>query len=68
MRENAVEIWAWLQEGGYFYVCGDAKRMAKDVDSTLHKTAETAGGLSAEQAVDFVKQLKSDKRYLRDVY
>jgi sulfite reductase (NADPH) flavoprotein alpha-component len=68
MLENAGEIWAWLQEGGYFYVCGDAKRMAKDVDAALHKTAETAGGLSAEQAVNYVKQLKTEKRYLRDVY
>ena len=68
MRENAGGIWSWLQEGGYFYVCGDAKRMAKDVDSALHKIAETAGGLSAEQAADFVKQLKTEKRYLRDVY
>jgi sulfite reductase (NADPH) flavoprotein alpha-component len=42
--------------------------MAKDVDTALHKTAETAGGLSAEQAADFVKQLKTEKRYLRDVY
>jgi sulfite reductase (NADPH) flavoprotein alpha-component len=68
MMETAGEIWSWLQEGGYFYVCGDAKRMAKDVDSALHKIAETAGSLSAEQAVDYVKQLKSEKRYLRDVY
>jgi sulfite reductase (NADPH) flavoprotein alpha-component len=68
MMENAGEIWSWLQEGGYFYVCGDAKRMAKDVDTALHKIAETAGSLSAEQAVDYVKQLKSEKRYLRDVY
>jgi sulfite reductase (NADPH) flavoprotein alpha-component len=68
MRENADEIWSWLQEGGYVYVCGDAKRMAKDVDTALHKIAETAGGLSAEPAVDFVKQLKTEKRYLRDVY
>ena len=67
MIENATEIWSWLQEGGYFYVCGDAKRMAKDVDTALHKIAETAG-LSAEQAVDYVKQLKTEKRYLRDVY
>ena len=68
MLENAGEIWSWLQEGGYFYVCGDAKRMAKDVDAALHKIAETAGGLSVEQAADYVKQLKSEKRYLRDVY
>ena len=68
MMENAGEIWSWLQEGGYFYVCGDAQRMAKDVDGALHKVAETAGQLSTEQAVDYVKQLKSEKRYLRDVY
>jgi sulfite reductase (NADPH) flavoprotein alpha-component len=68
MRECASEIWAWLQEGGYFYVCGDAKRMAKDVDKELHKVAETAGGLSSENAVEYVKELKAEKRYLRDVY
>ncbi len=68
MMESAGEIWSWLQEGGYFYVCGDARRMAKDVDTALHKIAETAGQRSSEQAVDYVKQLKSEKRYLRDVY
>lgn len=68
MTENAGEVWSWLQEGGYFYVCGDAKRMAKDVDAALHKIAETAGSLSVEQAADYVKQLKSEKRYLCDVY
>jgi sulfite reductase (NADPH) flavoprotein alpha-component len=68
MIENSGEIWSWLQGGGYFCVCGDAKRMAKDVDTALHKIAETAGRLSAEQAVDYVKQLKAEKRYLRDVY
>jgi sulfite reductase (NADPH) flavoprotein alpha-component len=68
MIENAAEIWSWLQDGGYFYVCGDAVRMAKDVDSALHKIVETAGRLSTEEAVDYVKQLKSEKRYLRDVY
>ncbi|HEY5812391.1 MAG TPA: flavodoxin domain-containing protein [Terrimicrobiaceae bacterium] len=68
MMENAGEIWCWLQEGGFFYVCGDAKRMAKDVDVALHKIAETAGALSTEQATDYVKKLKSEKRYLRDVY
>ncbi|HEY6675804.1 MAG TPA: flavodoxin domain-containing protein [Terrimicrobium sp.] len=68
MIENAGEIWSWLQEGGYFYVCGDAQRMAKDVDAALHKIAETAGQLSTEQAGEYVKQLKFEKRYLRDVY
>ena len=68
MRESADEIWAWLQDGGYFYVCGDARRMAKDVDMELHKVAETAGELSSEKAVEYVKELKAEKRYLRDVY
>jgi sulfite reductase (NADPH) flavoprotein alpha-component len=68
MEENAAELWAWLQEGAYFYVCGDAKRMAKDVDAALHRVIETAGGVDAQSATDFVKQLKTEKRYLRDVY
>jgi sulfite reductase (NADPH) flavoprotein alpha-component len=66
--ERAGEVWSWLGEGAYFYVCGDASRMAKDVDIALHKVAETAGGLSPKQATDYVKQLKTEKRYLRDVY
>jgi len=68
MLEHAAELWAWLEEGAYFYVCGDAKRMARDVDAALHQVAETGGGLSAEAAADFIKHLKSEKRYLRDVY
>lgn len=68
MLEQAVELWAWLQDSASFYVCGDAKRMAKDVDAALHRVAETAGGLSPEGAADFVAQLKTEKRYLRDVY
>jgi sulfite reductase (NADPH) flavoprotein alpha-component len=68
MLEHAGEVWAWLQEGGHFYVCGDAKRMAKDVDAALHTIAETAGGLSPEAAADYIKQLKTEKRYVRDVY
>lgn len=68
MAEQAAELWSWLEEGAYFYVCGDAKRMAKDVDAALHQVAETAGGLTPEAAAEFIKQLKSQKRYLRDVY
>ena len=68
MLENAMELWAWLQEGAHFYVCGDASRMAKDVDAALHQIAETAGGLSKEAAAEYVSKLKSDKRYQRDVY
>ena len=68
MIENANELWQWFQEGASFYVCGDAKRMAKDVDAALHQVAQLGGGLDAEQAVAFVNQLKIEKRYLRDVY
>ncbi|MEI6861697.1 MAG: sulfite reductase subunit alpha [Verrucomicrobiota bacterium] len=68
MRENAAELWAWLKGGAHFYVCGDAKRMAKDVDTALHDIIADKGGLTPAQAVDYVKQMKKDKRYQRDVY
>ena len=68
MLQNAAELWQWLSEGAHFYVCGDASRMAKDVDAALHQIAETAGGLSKEAAAEFIKKLKADKRYQRDVY
>ncbi len=68
MRENAAELYAWLQAGANFYVCGDASRMAHDVDRALHDIVAQEGGLSPEAAEDYVKQLKTDKRYLRDVY
>ena len=68
MTEQAAELWAWLESGAHFYVCGDASRMAKDVDVALHKVIETAGGKSAEEAVAYVAKLKTDKRYQRDVY
>jgi sulfite reductase (NADPH) flavoprotein alpha-component len=68
MRANAAELWAWLQGGASFYVCGDAKRMAKDVDVALHEIVSQQGNMTPEQAVDYVKQLKKDKRYQRDVY
>lgn len=68
MLENAAELWSWLEAGAHFYVCGDASRMAKDVDAALHKIVETAGGKSADEAKAYVAKLKSDKRYQRDVY
>ena len=68
MTENAEELWAWLEAGGYFYVCGDAARMAKDVDAALHKVCEIAGKLDPEGAIAYVKNLKTQKRYCRDVY
>ena len=68
MMEGAGELWAWLEAGAHFYVCGDASRMAKDVDAALHKIVETAGGKSVDEAKAYVAKLKSDKRYQRDVY
>ena len=68
MLESGAELWSWLQDGGYFYVCGDASRMAKDVDNALHKIAQDHGGLTEEAAIDYFKQLKKEKRYARDVY
>jgi sulfite reductase (NADPH) flavoprotein alpha-component len=68
MLDNAAELWAWLDQGAHFYVCGDATRMAKDVDEALHRIVETAGGKTPEEAKSFVAQLKKEKRYQRDVY
>lgn len=68
MLEKSGDLYAWLEEGGHFYVCGDASRMAKDVDAALHQVVESAGGKTKEQAVEYVARLKSEKRYLRDVY
>ncbi|MBM3872965.1 MAG: sulfite reductase subunit alpha [Verrucomicrobia bacterium] len=68
MREQAAELWSWIRGGAAFFVCGDAKRMAKDVDLALHEIIAAQGGMSPEQAADYVKQMKKDKRYQRDVY
>ncbi len=68
MLENSAEIWAWLNEGAYFYVCGDAKRMAADVDHALTEIVMAEGGMAAEAAKAWVKKLAQDGRYLRDVY
>lgn len=68
MLENGKELFSWLEDGGHFYVCGDATRMAKDVDRALHELIETHGAMSAEDAAEYVTVLKREKRYLRDVY
>jgi sulfite reductase (NADPH) flavoprotein alpha-component len=68
MLENAKALWAWLDNGAHFYVCGDASRMARDVDDALHKIIETAAGKTHDQAKDFIAKLKTEKRYQRDVY
>ena len=68
MLEQAPTFCAWLQDGASIYVCGDASRMAKDVDATLHPIVEAAGGLPREAATEYVQQLKDQHRYHRDVY
>ena len=68
MRENAAELWAWIKAGAHFYVCGDAKRMAKDVDVALHDVIGQQGGLDPAAAIAYVKEMKKEKRYQRDVY
>jgi sulfite reductase (NADPH) flavoprotein alpha-component len=68
MRESSAELYAWLEKGASFYVCGDASRMATDVDLALHEIIEKEGGKTTEDAAAYVKKLKTDKRYLRDVY
>jgi sulfite reductase (NADPH) flavoprotein alpha-component len=69
MLENAAEIWNWIDgEGAQFFVCGDARRMAKDVDAALRKIIQEQGGKSVDEANGYVEKLKNDKRYKRDVY
>jgi len=68
MMQNAAELWSWLEAGAHFYVCGDASRMAKDVDAALHKIVEQSGGKNADEAKAYIAKLKSEKRYQRDVY
>ncbi|VTU00289.1 sulfite reductase : Sulfite reductase (NADPH) flavoprotein alpha-component OS=Rhodopirellula sp. SWK7 GN=RRSWK_01818 PE=4 SV=1: FeS: FAD_binding_1: NAD_binding_1 [Gemmataceae bacterium] len=68
MLENAAELWDWLQNGAHFYVCGDARRMALDVDHALHAIVAQQGGLSPDDAKEYVRKLSKEKRYQRDVY
>ena len=68
MREHGAQLWAWLQEGAHVYVCGDASRMAKDVDAALREVVSGHGGMSADAANEYVSALGRDKRYVRDVY
>ena len=70
MRESGAELWKWLKDGAYFYVCGDAKRMAKDVHQKLIDITQEHGGLSPEAAKEYIEVTlsKTEKRYLKDVY
>jgi len=68
MHENSAEIWKWLDQGAHFFVCGDAKRMAKDVDAVLRQIVEKEGGMEGEKANEYIEKMKTEKRYKRDVY
>ncbi len=68
MTEEGAELWNWLERGAIFYICGDAERMAKDADRTLHAIIAEHGGKSEEEATAYVLQMIRDKRYRRDVY
>lgn len=66
--EQKKTIWSWLQEGSYLYVCGDAEKMAKDVENALLQIAKEEGGMNEEEARKYLKSLRLEKRYLLDVY
>ena len=68
MLEKKAELWNWLKNGAVFYVCGDASRMAKDVDQALRTIAQEQGSMSEEEAGVWIKGLQKERRYLKDVY
>ncbi len=68
MREHGARLWNWLDSGAHFYVCGDASRMAKDVDTALREIIAHHGKMDIEDADAYVKKLSTDKRYVRDIY
>jgi sulfite reductase (NADPH) flavoprotein alpha-component len=70
MQEHGAEFWKWLQDGAYFYICGDAKRMARDVHQMMITIAQEHGGMTPEAAKEYIEVTlaKTEKRYLKDVY
>lgn len=68
LRESSAEVWQWLQEGAHIYVCGDANRMAKDVEQALLEIIAEQGSMDLETADEFLSELRQDRRYQRDVY
>lgn len=68
MLEKKAELWSWLQDGAVFYVCGDASRMAKDVDQALRTVAQDEGSMNKEESAAWIKGLQKERRYLKDVY
>ena len=68
IREAGAELWSWLERGAHFYVCGDAKRMARDVEAAICDVATVHGGMNAEAAAAYLGKLKNEGRYQADVY
>ncbi|SET65032.1 bifunctional nitrate reductase/sulfite reductase flavoprotein subunit alpha [Pseudomonas graminis] len=68
IQEQAAELWRWLEEGAHLYICGDASRMARDVDQALRRVISEQGGVSLEKAAEQLRCLSEQKRYVRDVY
>jgi len=68
MIEQGAQLWSWMQAGASIYVCGDASRMAKDVDAALHRIAEQHGGMREDAAQEYMQSMKDEHRYHRDVY
>ena len=68
MRENAADLWKWIDDGAYVYVCGDAARMARDVDEALRGIIAQHGGQSPKSAATYLQAMSAERRYVRDVY
>ena len=68
LRQAAADVWAWLQDGAHIYVCGDAARMARDVENALLDIIAEQGGMDRDDAEEYLNGLREDKRYQRDVY
>ncbi|KGM28896.1 sulfite reductase subunit alpha [Photorhabdus luminescens] len=68
LRDQGEEVWRWIEEGAHLYVCGDANRMAKDVEHALLDIISEHGGMDTEQADEFLSELRLERRYQRDVY
>ncbi|EKK4079887.1 NADPH-dependent assimilatory sulfite reductase flavoprotein subunit [Cronobacter dublinensis] len=68
IREQGAELWRWIQEGAHIYVCGDANRMAKDVEQALLEVIAAYGEMDAEAADEYLSELRVERRYQRDVY
>ena len=68
IREQSAKLWRWLEQGAYFYVCGDSQRMAPDVEAAVLEAVAVHSGRGAEYAVEYLARMNEQKRYLKDVY